>query len=89
MGKHEIRVRRKKMTSRMIDRHKDYDTLLNQHHKAQKYKKWITWLVYLFMAGLTLGLYFGLVKKKNATQTQGLDPVNKSEIELTYTAGDL
>jgi multisubunit Na+/H+ antiporter MnhB subunit len=70
MGKHEIKLRRKSMTSRKIERHKNYAQLMNKHHKTQRTKRIIQWLilVFVFLLGLFV-LYYSLIRKPKTTST--------------------
>jgi len=68
MGRHEIRLRRKSMTSRRIERHKNYAQLMDKHHKSQRTKRIVQWLiaVFLFLLGLVV-VYYSLNRKQEAT----------------------
>ena len=71
MGNHEIRLRRKSMTSRRIERHKNYAQLMNQHQKSQRLKKIAMWLIYAFISFLVFfAIYYSLHHKKKKTIEQ-------------------
>lgn len=63
MGRHEIRLRRKKMTSRRIESHKDYYDLLKRHERSSIGKRLLRIVIYIiiFMGLIMLG-YFALRK---------------------------
>lgn len=64
MGKHEIRLRRKSMSSRRIERHKNYAQLMDKHHKSKRLKRIVQWLIYVFIILMMLfGLYYTLSHK--------------------------
>jgi hypothetical protein len=64
MGKHEIRLRRKSMSSRRIERHKNYAQLMDKHHKSKRLKRIVQWLIYVFIFLMGLfGLYYTLSHK--------------------------
>lgn len=63
MGNHEIRLRRKKMTSRNIERHKNYYEIMRKHNKRLHAKRLIKIFIYLlFIIGLALIFYFAMDK---------------------------
>lgn len=51
MSRHDIRLRRSQMTSRRIERHKNYDALMRKHQRAS----WAKW-VYRIVVGLLIAL---------------------------------
>lgn len=63
MGRHEIRLRRKKMTSRRIESHKDYYDLLKRHERSSLGRRLLKIVIYIiiFMGIVMLG-YFALRK---------------------------
>lgn len=71
MGRHEIRLRRKKMTSRRIESHKDYYDLLKRHERSSFGKRILKIIVYIIiLLGLTMLAYFA-VQKTNKQQVKG------------------
>ncbi|MBL6446255.1 hypothetical protein JMN32_08045 [Fulvivirga sp. 29W222] len=63
MGRHEIRLRRKKMTSRRIESHKDYYDLLKRHERTSVGKKLLRVVIYIIIfIGLIMLGYFALRK---------------------------
>ncbi len=71
MGKHEIRLRRKSMTSRRIERHKNYAQLMDKHHKSKRLKRVVQWLIYIFifLVGL-FAIYYSLSRKKEVQSNE-------------------
>ncbi len=71
MGKHEIRLRRKSMTSRRIERHKNYAQLMDKHHKSKRLKRVVQWLIYIFifLVGL-FAIYYSLSHKKEVQSNE-------------------
>ena len=59
MSRNDIRLRRKMMTSRKIERHKDYGSLLNKYKRENGLKRWYKWmaLILLFIVLIMLGFY--------------------------------
>ena len=84
MGKHEIRLRRKMMTSRRIERHKNYAGLMEQHHKTQRTRTIIRWVVYVLVFLMSLMVVYYAIEKKDKT-TENVENVNieDNQIELT------
>ncbi|MBL3654718.1 hypothetical protein [Fulvivirga sediminis] len=61
MSRHEIRLRRKKMTSRRIESHKNYHDILKQHEKSSVGKRVVRLIIYvLILIGLLLIAYFAV-----------------------------
>ncbi len=59
MGRHEIRLRRHKMTSRRIEGHKNYYEVLKKHEKGSRLKRLFKLvLLFLFFVLLTAIVYF-------------------------------
>lgn len=68
MGKHEIRLRREMMTSRRIERHKNYAGLMEQHHKTQRTRAIIRWVVYVLVFLMSLMLIYFAVKRSETKE---------------------
>lgn len=49
MGRHEIRLRRKKMTSRRIESHKNYYDLLKKHERSSMWKRVVKMILYIIL----------------------------------------
>lgn len=54
MGRHEIRLRRKVMTSRRIERHKNYAGLMDQHHKLKRTRSIVRWAIFILIFLMSL-----------------------------------
>ena len=85
MGKHEIRIRREMMTSRRIERHKNYGELMLVHQKSQRQRKLGRFLVYIaFLLALSAATYYFVEaindKKENNREQQ--DPKDLEEIRI-------
>jgi hypothetical protein len=58
MGRHEIRLRRSQMTSRMMDRYKNYPEVMRRFEREQQFKKLIKGItLVLFLLSLFLMIY--------------------------------
>lgn len=63
MGRHEIRLRRKKMTSRRIEGHKNYYDVLRKHKRSSRLKKLFKLIILLlFFLALIFFSYTFLMK---------------------------
>ena len=74
MGKHEIRLRRKNMTSRRIEGHKNYYDIMRRHKKNLHKKRLGKAMLYiLFVLGLAVVLYFALdrIEHSNKNNNSG------------------
>ena len=82
MGRHEIRLRRSQMTSRMMDRYKNYPEVMRRYEREQQFKKLIKGItLILFLLSLFLMTYLIVKMEKkqdNDKETQ--------RIELSYTS---
>lgn len=68
MGKHEIRLRRKMMTSRRIERHKNYAGLMKQHHKTQRTRTIVRWVVIVLVFIMSVVMIYNIVEKNTKNQ---------------------
>ncbi len=58
MSRNDIRLRRKMMTSRRIERHKDYDSLMSRYQKGSWARRMIKWVIVLIVILLAVYLAF-------------------------------
>lgn len=80
MGRHEIRLRRKRMTSRRIESHKNYYDVLRKHQRTNRIKKVFKLLILLiFFLALIFFSYSLLTKREESQQN---DSKEQSEIEM-------
>lgn len=85
MGRHEIRLRRNKMTSRRIESHKNYYEVLKRHQRTSRMKRLVRLIVLLlFFIGLIYFSYSFLVK---IDQKENQQP-EKEQVENTSRPGD-
>ena len=71
MGRHEIRLRRKMMTSRRIEKHKNYAGLMDQHRRLKRTRSIVRWVVLalIFLMSLMVIYYTTDRPKKNDNKT--------------------
>ena len=80
MGRHEIRLRRKNMTSRMIERHKNYYEIMRKHKRQNQRNKLIRRITYfIFLVGISLLIYFSV--EKLSESAPGNEEPEKVELE--------
>lgn len=82
MGRHEIRLRRKSMTSRRIERHKNYAGLMEQHRKTQRMRTILRWVVAVVIFLLGLMTVYYAVDKKNLNSSR-IEKVVNEYVDLT------
>ena len=80
MSSHEIRFRRKMITSRKIGRHKDYNDVLRKHEKRGMYKKILKIVVFVIFLLVFLYMVSSVVHltRKSGNKNQ---PVKSESIE--------
>ena len=88
MGRHEIRLRRHRMTSRRIEGHKNYYDVLRRHKRTNRLKRLFKLLVLLiFFLALIFFSYSLLTKvdetdKKNTPQQEEVeDNISRPDID--------
>ncbi|MEQ8926339.1 MAG: hypothetical protein RLO81_11030 [Fulvivirga sp.] len=95
MGRHDIRLRRQRMTSRRIEGYKDYASLM-ERHKSSRLKRLIKLIfLLLFFTALSVFAYYALskIEKQNNNepekQAQALSRpgVFNEELLNTYNYG--
>lgn len=69
MGKHEIRLRRQRVTARGSDRFRNYETIIKRHEQDQRLRKVVRIFVF-FAIVLILTLVFIVVNRWEAKQSK-------------------
>lgn len=75
MGRNDIRLRRNKISSRRIDRYRNYGELMTRHEQNQKIKRLSKVFIY-FLLILFLGIVLFLVfrwEKKQTTEKKSMN----------------
>lgn len=90
MGRHEIRLRRKRMTSRRIESHKNYYDVLRKHQRTSRMKRLIKLIVLLIFFVALIFFSYQILVKVDETQDNNVTP-QKSEQSAYKTSrpGDL
>lgn len=73
MGKHEIRLRRQRITARGSDRFRNYNTILKRHEQDQRVRKIVRIFVF-FAIVLILVLVFIVVNRWEEKQSKRSKP---------------
>jgi len=76
MGRHEIRLRRKTMTSRRIERHKNYAELMAQHKKTQRNRTIMRWVLFVLLIIISLMIVLFVVERKPKLNTETPTEIN-------------
>ena len=58
MSRNDIRFRRSRMTSRRIERHKDYDNLMRRYERGSLTRKIMKWVIAGVVLALFIWVYF-------------------------------
>ncbi len=86
MGKHEIRLRRQRMTASGADRYRNYGAVLQRHEQEQRMKKIFKFFTYFLIALVVVLLIVFLNRwEKRAKPTQ---PAEKS-VSLLSSSPDV
>jgi hypothetical protein len=77
MGKHEIRMRRQRLTARGADRFKNYGAVLKQHEAEKRMKKIVRVFIFFLLIVLIVVLFRIVHKWENKAGSN----VRTSEVE--------
>ena len=81
MTRHDIRLRRRSMTSRRIERHKNYESLLNRHERSNRLRKTFKAVVYILaLLAIIMLIYF----KREGFLIASDAPNSKFKTELKF-----
>jgi LPS O-antigen subunit length determinant protein (WzzB/FepE family) len=84
MGKHEIRIRRQRMSARGSERFRNYNSILKQHDESKRIKTIIRIFTFFFII-VALILIFVVVSRWEKKQTEF---EKKSSPKIVSVAGD-
>ena len=79
MGRHEIRLRRHKMTSRRIEGHKNYYDVMKKHQRGNRMKRLLKMILLVFFFVLLLGAIY-LTSKLLADKESSESTIYNSEL---------
>lgn len=79
MGKHEIRLRRQRVTARGSDRFRNYETIVKRHEQNQRARKIVRLFVF-FVIILIFILAFIIVNRWEERQLQKSKPLINSTV---------
>lgn len=83
MGKNEIRLRREMMSAGRIARHRNYDKLMERHHRYQKVKRITQVLTYILLAVILL-LVIAIAFKWDKLTKAKTSPVPKHQSSVVH-----
>lgn len=87
MGKHEIRLRRQRLTARGSERFRNYNSVLKQHGEAKRMRMVtrIFTVVFLIIALIVIFIVVSRWEEKNTSSKIGNDwTTSECSIPLTY-----
>ncbi|MBL7862783.1 MAG: hypothetical protein JNJ65_16590 [Cyclobacteriaceae bacterium] len=79
MGKHEIRLRRQRMTARGTERYRNYGAVLKQHGEAKRMKLITRIFTFLFLI-IALIIIFIVVSRWEERQVESFKATHSSEL---------
>ena len=82
MGRHEIRLRRQKMTSRRIESHKNYYEVLKRHERSIKTRKMVRLVLLLLAFILLISMVYFTAK---LISPQNDDPSENEQVSITIS----
>lgn len=86
MGRHEIRLRRRKMTSGRIEGYKDYCDLMNKHSRADRLRK--AYRLFLIVLGGIALLFFSYLffrSPQEQAPTSGVQKISRPGVLINYS----
>jgi flagellar basal body-associated protein FliL len=83
MGKHEIRMRRQRLTARGTDRFKNYGAVLKQHEEEKRMKKIVRVFVFFLLIALVTVLIMMVNKWEKKTE-QKKNPVTSYQMKARF-----
>ncbi|MEQ8243507.1 hypothetical protein [Fulvivirga sp.] len=86
MGRHEIRLRRNRMTSGRIEGYKDYRDLMNKHSRADRLRKaYRLSIIVLGIIGLLFLSYLFFRSSEKSTPTSGVQKISRPGVLINYS----
>lgn len=82
MGRHEIRLRRKRMTSRRIESHKNYYDVLRKHQRTNRIKKVFKLLILLVFFLALIFFSYSLLTTMEESQQRDNKEQSVNELKL-------
>jgi len=80
MGKHEIRLRRQRMTARGADRFRNFNNVMQRHEKEMRIKKIVK--VFTFFAVILILVMLIIIVTRFEKRQEEKKPVNTSHAHL-------
>jgi Zn-dependent M32 family carboxypeptidase len=82
MGKHEIRMRRQRLTARGTDRFKNYSAVLKQHEEEKRMKKIVRVFVFFLLIALVIILIMMVSRWEKKAKEKKL-PVTSYQLKVS------
>lgn len=82
MGKHEIRLRRQRMSARGSDRYRNYNAVLKQHGNEKRFKQITRIFTFLILIALVV-IIFMAISRWEKKQSKPTSKVNTTHLVVT------
>jgi NADH:ubiquinone oxidoreductase subunit 6 (subunit J) len=83
MGKHEIRMRRQRLTTRGTERFRNYGAVLKQHEEEKRMKKIVRVFVFFLLIALVIVLIMMVNKWEKKTEQKKI-PVTSYQMKARF-----
>lgn len=80
MGRHEIRLRRHRMTSRRIEGHKNYYDVMKKHQRGSRLKRLLKLVLLFLFFVLLMGSVYFITKVVKGDDVPGIENEQVSKI---------
>ena len=82
MGKHEIRLRRQRMSARGSDRYRNYNAVLKQHGNEKRFKQITRIFTFLLLIALVVIIFMAITRWEKKQSPKPQSKTNSSSVKL-------
>jgi preprotein translocase subunit SecG len=83
MGKHEIRLRRQRMSARGSDRYRNYNAVLKQHGTEKRFKQITRIFTFLLLIALIVIIFMAITRWEKKQTTNSQSKLNTTTLIVT------
>jgi uncharacterized membrane protein len=83
MGKHEIRLRRQRMSARGSDRYRNYNAVLKQHGNEKRFKQITRIFIFLLLIALIVIIFMAITRWEKKQNTKSQTKLNTTTLIVT------
>jgi len=83
MGKHEIRLRRQRMSARGSDRYRNYNAVLKQHGSEKRFKQITRVFVFLLLIALIVIIFLAVTRWEKKQSLKPQAKINSTLVSVT------